>query len=365
MTVLTHGAKACAVDVAQAVLHQAGATGADEARQVMVALDRLAARLRAACGAAPESASAGQWPAPAAALLVRLEEATAWWTKKSRFPFANWGWDESATTELGMLLCELDGLAAALLTTVSDGAEYVDAAAAAEYVEAAAAVEYVEYVDADAADCLSVAEPEERPLTPPHYLPPHYLLPQCLLPQRLLRPWRRPPVRLLPSLSLAVAVIGVIGGVTATATHPAPAAMPRRTIAGEPVPFTLRDGEQAQAAAPAALPDSSITNNSSTPAAANADGSGSTGGRPATAQQQQAGTGAGAEASGRRPSPRHAAPKSRRHSSPPRAGSAAQTPLDSLVADISASAQQEAARRLSPLSWPAQNGWPAVLTPWG
>ncbi|HEX4790365.1 MAG TPA: hypothetical protein VH372_18010, partial [Actinospica sp.] len=112
-----------AAAAAQALLHQPGAATADEAWQVVSALDRLAAELRAAYAQAEDTQTqvhdeaqqsarrcqawqAWQaWQAPAAALVARLEEATAWWVSRSSFPWSNWAdWDSSATEELGMLL---------------------------------------------------------------------------------------------------------------------------------------------------------------------------------------------------------------------------------------------------------------------
>jgi hypothetical protein len=462
---LPSAARERAIAAAHTLLHQPAATAADEAWHVVSTLDQLAVEFRAAYA---EEQAAGewqhqwqwQWLVPAAALVTRLEEATAWWTGRSRFPWSNWAdWDTSATEELGMLLCELDAMAAELLTAatapesavIPESAATPESAADADADAAAAALEpdtvavavAVAVVAAAAAaesnnptplpapavpmpfcpssspslpSPLSPPSPPSSPLcpsvppSPPPAVPPvtmPFAFPvaepteatsaattsmaaatpeSVLFPldddasqlSHLSPPPRRQPARLLPSLSFAaVAMIGVIGGVTATTTHGATAAVPHTSIAGEPVPFTLLDGGQAQSAAPSSLPSSTASGSSGTSGSsgssaasgaavgAKTSATSPTGPYPATAQPPPA-PAAAARASAAAPSPRHAAPKPRTRSAPLPANAAGpyQAQLNDLVADIRASAEQQAARQLSPLSQRAAGGFAAAFSPW-
>lgn len=139
---LPQEARSRALAAAQAVLHQPAAADAAEAWQVVGALDRVCAHLREAY----EAAAAEPWLTPAVALLTRLEEAAAWWTGQvghgvshgsgpgstSGPPFATW--DATASSELGILLCELDALAADLITAVTESMDAALSGAALGFI---------------------------------------------------------------------------------------------------------------------------------------------------------------------------------------------------------------------------------------
>lgn len=220
-----------AIGAAQALLHLPGATGAGEAWQVVGELGRLGVELRTARVEAVRAGADAAWVEAAADLAARLEEAAAWWTGQSQFPWSTW--DESSSAALGSLLCELDALAAALLTAA-------DADASASGFAGTFAGTFFGAFDTPAAGAPSAsavrdAEPEAETA---HLRSP--ALPFSLsLP--LSAPRRSAAARLLPSIGFATAaVVGVIGGISVAAGHPG-GHVPRRSIASVPVPYTLHD----------------------------------------------------------------------------------------------------------------------------
>ena len=332
----TDEARSRAIAAAQALLHQPGAADAAEAWQVVGALDRLGAELRTVCRPSEPAVSPGPsrntavtappWLAPATALLTRLEEATAWWTGQARFPWASW--DETASGELGILLCELDALAADLLSAAAP-AQPSSPLAASSPSPSISSVSAV----------ASLAET---------------------------RPHRRPPARLLPSLGLAAAaVVGVIGGITAAATHGPPGGVPHRAIASIPVPFTLHDANndsQSLAAAPASLPGISdpvsaigVPGNIALPTASTVAAS-----TPShSAAVASATAAAPAVPAPLQPSPRHAAPHPRLHIAPPiPAVNPYQAQLALLAAAIRAADEQQSDPQLHDFNQRVQNVFP-------
>lgn len=239
-----------AVRAALALLHQPGAAGAGEAWRTVGEIGRIGEQLRSAldeAGAfrtlgAPEacetcgtpgtfatwSGGAGPWTAAATQLAERLEEAATWWTEGSEFRWP--AWDESSAEALGTLLCELDALAAALLTA----AEYGPAPASAFPDAAVDAVTDTDALMAAETGTDANADGMDTDVTD---VPRH--------------PVRRRGAggRLVPSIGLtAVAVVGVLGGITVAATQAGRSGVPQRAIASEPVPYTLHDAEPTAAA---------------------------------------------------------------------------------------------------------------------
>ena len=248
-----------AIRAALALLHQpgkAGAGSAGEAWRTVEEIGRIGGRLRSALDEAavfrtleaPEtcgtcgtpatlgtwSSEAGPWTAAATQLVERVEEATTWWTAGSGFCWP--AWDESSAAALGTLLCELDALAAALLTA----AEH-DPAPSPAFPAVDAETETETGAGADG------MEPEVR------------------------RQGRRrgPGGRLVPSIGLAAAaVVGVLGGITVAATQVGQTGVPKRAIASEPVPYTLHDGEPSTAAGGRENPGTQQTRRTAAPGTA-------------------------------------------------------------------------------------------------
>lgn len=219
-----------AIRVALALLHQPSAADAAEAWQVVGKLGQACARLRSSIEG--EAWTVEPWTAAAAELAQRLEEAAAWWTGRSGFPWSTW--DESSAAALGSLLCELDALAATLLTaTGSDAA-------------------------VPPAPPMQSAQPSEQPEQPEQPEPTRVDLCHGHRRGRDIGDGARPALprrrgllggRLIPTVGLAaVAVVGVIGGITIAATQVSHVELPSRSIMSEPVPYTLHDSEPNSAA---------------------------------------------------------------------------------------------------------------------
>jgi hypothetical protein len=252
-----------AIRAALALLHQPGAAGADgagEAWRTVEEIGRIGGRLRSAIDEAavfrtleaPEtcgtcgtpatlgtwSSEAGPWTAAATQLAERVEEATAWWTAGSGFCWP--AWDESSAAALGTLLCELDALAAALLIA-ADHDPAPSPAFPAVAVGAGTGAETETDTGADG------TEPDVR--------------------HRVRR--RGPGGRLVPSIGLAaVAVVGVLGGITVAATQVGQTGVAKRAIASEPVPYTLHDGEPSTAAGGRENPGTQQTRGTAAPGTA-------------------------------------------------------------------------------------------------
>ena len=228
-----------AIGAAQALLHQPGAADAGEAWQVVGQLGRLGVELRAARDEAVRAGGSPAWLEAAADLAARLEEAAAWWTGRSPFPWSTW--DESSSAALGSLLCELDALAAALLTA-ADADANADAAAASFEPAASGS-------GAPSAFAASLGAAPETETVHARSLS----LPRSLS-LTFSAPGRSRAARLIPSIGFAsAAVVGVIGGISVAASHSS-GHVPRRSIASVPVPYTLHDVGSTGAADAAGTP---------------------------------------------------------------------------------------------------------------
>lgn len=271
-----------AIRAALALLHQPGAAGASEAWQTVGQIGRIGAHLRSAvdeaaafraldapevCGTCgtpgtPDAlgtlggypGAAESWTAAATELADRLEEAVAWWTAGSGFSWP--AWDESSAAALGTLLCELDALAAALLTAAGydpspcTSASGFSSGSTSGFSFAAMTVPTADAgIDADAdldADVHGGGPVRRRPVRRRGY-----------------------GGRLVPSIGLAaVAAVGVLGGITVAATQVGKTEVPKRAIVSEPVPYTLHDAEPSAAAGGGGSPGARQTQGAAAPGTA-------------------------------------------------------------------------------------------------
>jgi hypothetical protein len=236
-----------AIRAALTLLHQPGADGASGAWRTVGELGRIGVQLRSAVdeamtgietfgtlatlGARP-GGGAEPWTAAATELAERLEEAAAWWTVGSDFSWP--AWDESSSAALGELLCELDALAAALLTAAGSDAPpppasplFPPGAEPAPGAQAGAP-RSVGAAEAELADVIELDAHRRSGRRRGHGY----------------------GGRLVPSIGLAAAaVVGVLGGITVAASRVSPAEVPRRAIVSEPVPYTLHDADPTASAA--------------------------------------------------------------------------------------------------------------------
>jgi hypothetical protein len=237
----TDGPRSRAVAAAEALLHQSAASSVAQVRCVIGEFDRWATQLRSAWKAA--AAPAPAWLDPATVLMERLEEASAWWNdtgergaatdaragdpaKKSAAESSGESFVESSVAELGLLLCELDALAAELLT-----------AAAPE-------------------PSAGVLPKSARPQTPPVPSVPSVpsvprVSPRGVVVARsaALCASATSGLRLSPCSVAAVAVIGVVGGMAAAVSHAPSAALPRNPMVSVPLPFARADQKPATSTA--------------------------------------------------------------------------------------------------------------------